>query len=63
MLFIPYDDTEYDNVYLTTEDNIGYKLGFAVGHEKQILDFPKLNFVEPQIEIDELAEKDYTDYK
>jgi len=63
MLFIPYDDTEYDNVYLTTEDNIGYKLGFALGHEKQLLDFPKLNFVKPQIEIEELVEKDYTDYK
>ena len=63
MLFIPHDDTEYDNVYLTTEDNIGYKLGFAVGHEKQLLDFPKQYFVKPQIEIEELTEKDYTNYK
>jgi len=63
MLFIPFDDTEYDNVYLTTEDNIGYKLGFAVGHEKQLLDFPKSYFVKPQIEIEGLTGKEYTDYK
>ena len=63
MLFIPHDDTEYDNVYLTTDDNIGYKLGFAVGHENQLLSFPKLPFVKPQIEIEELSNKDYTDYK
>lgn len=34
MLFIPADDKDYDNVYLTTNDNIGYKLGFAYGDEK-----------------------------
>ena len=63
MLFIPYDDTEYDNVYLTTEDNIGYKLGFASGHEKQLLDFPKSRFVPTKIEIGELSNMEYTDYK
>ena len=63
MLFIPDDDKEYDNVYLTTEDNIGYKLGFAVGHEKQLLDFPKSRFVKPQIEIEELLNMNYKDYK
>lgn len=31
MLFIAEDDTEFDNVFLTTNDNIGYKLGFAMG--------------------------------
>jgi hypothetical protein len=40
MLFIPTDDTEHDNVYMTTQDNIGYKLGFALGGEKQLLTFP-----------------------
>ena len=63
MLFIPYDDTEYDNVYLTTEDNIGYKLGFALGHEKQLLDFPKSRFVPTKIEIGELSNMNYMDYK
>ena len=64
MLFIPADDTEYDNVYLTTEDSIGYKLGFAVGEEKQLLDFPQKYFVKPKIEIVELEkEEEYKDYK
>jgi hypothetical protein len=40
MLFIPTDDTEHDNIYMTTQDNIGYKLGFALGGEKQLLTFP-----------------------
>ncbi len=63
MLFIPTDDTEYDNVYLTTNDNVGYKLGFAMGEEKQLLDFPKKQFVKPQIEIEELTKTEYKDYK
>jgi len=63
MLFIPNDDTEYDNVYLTTKDNIGYKLGFAVGHEKQLLKLPQKRFVKPSIENTELTGKEYKDYK
>jgi hypothetical protein len=63
MLFIPSDDTEYDNVYLTTEDNIGYKLGFAMGREKRLLDLTKKYFVKPKIEIVELNKQEYTDYK
>ena len=51
MLFIPEDDDEYDNVFLTTSDNVGYKLGFALGYERQLLDVPKMNFIEPHIEI------------
>jgi len=63
MLFIPLEDTEYDNVYLTTEDNIGYKLGFAVGHERQLLNSPNKYYTKPQIEIEELAKIEYKDYK
>ena len=63
MLFIPNDDKEYDNVYLTTEDNIGYKLGFAMGHEKQLLELPQKRFVKQSIENTELMEKAYKDYK
>lgn len=33
MLYIPDSDTEYDNVYLTTEDNLCFKMGFAYGEE------------------------------
>ncbi len=63
MLFILTDDTEYDNVYMTTNDNIGYRLGFASGEEKQLLDSPKKQFVKPQIEIEGLANTEYKDYK
>jgi hypothetical protein len=55
LLFIPEDDTEHDNVYLTTADNIGYKLSFAVGEEKQLLSTPKKAFVAPPIDIHSLA--------
>ena len=57
MLYIPPDDKEYDNVYLTTQDNIGYKLGFAVGQEKQLLDNPKLKYVEQSVTFENIKEK------
>ncbi len=63
MLFIPTEDTEYDNVYMTTEDNIGYKLGFAIGEEKQLLKRPLKKFVKSGIDILDLKEKEYKDYK
>jgi hypothetical protein len=63
MLFIPTDDTEHDNVYMTTQDNIGYKLGFALGEEKQLLDTPKKRYVQPGMEIFELTNKEFEDFK
>lgn len=63
MLFIPTDDTEHDNVYMTTQDNIGYKLGFAMGEEKQLLDTPKKRYVEPSIKISELTNNEFEDFE
>jgi hypothetical protein len=63
MLFVPEDDTEGDNVYMTTSDNTGYKLGFAMGQEKKLLDTPKKNFRAPGIEIEELINKEFEDFK
>lgn len=57
MLYIPADDDEHDNVYLTTQDNIGYKLGFAVGHEKQLLDNPKEKYVDQPIIFNDIQGK------
>ena len=57
MLYIPSEDKEYDNVYLTTPDNIGYKLGFAVGKEKQLLAEPKLKYIEPTFTIESVKDK------
>nr|WP_199158684.1 hypothetical protein [Pedobacter sp. ASV2] len=62
MLFIPPDDTEHDNVFLTTSDNIGYKLGFAIGEEKQFLNQPKQHFISSKIEIKDLTNKEYKDF-
>ncbi len=55
MLFIPPDDQEHDNVYLTTQDNIGYKLGFAQGEETKLLDKPKLDFVSQTKTVGDIA--------
>jgi len=63
MLFIAEDDNEHDNVFLTTEDNIGYKLGFAVGEEKQFLETPKKRYFTPPIDINTLTEKQAEDFQ
>lgn len=56
MLYIPTDDKEYDNVYMTTEDNKGYKLGFSVGGLKT-LNAPKENFEKNKYEIADIINK------
>jgi len=63
MLFIPEDDSEHDNVFLTTDDNIGYKLGFAMGEEKQLLETPKKKYFAPTIDINTLTEKQAKDFQ
>ena len=62
MLFLAVGDKEYDNVFLTTSDNIGYKLGFAVGQEKQLLAEPKEKFVPPTVAISMLNDDNYEDF-
>jgi hypothetical protein len=62
MLFIPADDKDYDNVYLTTSENIGYKMGFAMGEEKQKLNNPRQTYVEP-INFEELKGREEIQYK
>jgi len=54
MLYIPKDDQDYDNVYLTTSDNLGYKMGFALGEASQRLDKPRQPFQKPTININKL---------
>ena len=63
MLFVPEDDNEHDNVFLTTADNIGYKLGFAVGENFQPLDTPKKIFAAPTIDISNLTGKQMEEFK
>jgi len=63
MLFIPEDDNEHDNVFLTTDDDIGYKLGFAMGDEKLLLQSPKKKYFAPTIDIKILTEKEAQDFQ
>ncbi len=63
MLYVSHFDKEYDNVFLTTSDNIGYKLGFAMGEEKQLLDRPEKRYVKQPISNNELDGKTHTDFK
>ncbi|PWK75431.1 hypothetical protein LX99_03925 [Mucilaginibacter oryzae] len=63
MLFLAEDDNEYDNVFMTTEDNISYKLGFAAGKEKQLLSILKEPYRAPSIQIKNLEGLPFKDIK
>ncbi|HEY8930057.1 MAG TPA: hypothetical protein VIM55_12740 [Mucilaginibacter sp.] len=63
MLFIAANDKEYDNVFITTEDGIGYKFGFAAGEEKQLLSQPNEIYEHPWVEQDALNGLNYEDFK
>ena len=63
MLYLAVNDKEYDNVFLTTSDNIGYKLGFAAGEEKQLLKEPKETYVAPTVDIGGLTTRKHEDFK
>ena len=63
MLFIPLDDTDHDNVFMTTADNIGFKLGFSMEEEKQLLAEPKKNFSSPTIDNLELVNMEHKDFR
>lgn len=63
MIFVSNFDKEYDNVFMTTEDNIGYKLGFAMGEEKQLLDKPEKPYQKQPITLDEIKDKEQIEFK
>jgi hypothetical protein len=48
---------------MTTSDNIGYKLGFAKDEEKQLLDISKKHYVSPSIELSQLNNKGFENFK
>jgi hypothetical protein len=52
MLYIPANNTDYDSVFFTTEENVGYKIGFRdTGDPRQIIPSP-VNFIEPSLSED-----------
>ena len=44
MLYIPADNKELDSVYLTTEENVGYKIAFGDSGEPKQMIPPAMNF-------------------
>jgi hypothetical protein len=62
MLYIPSDDKEYDNVYLTTSDNFEYKMGFALGESSKKLTESKQTYSEP-VKLDELKSQETIQFK
>jgi hypothetical protein len=63
MLYFPSDDTEHDNVYMTCQDNKGYKLSFGLGDELQLLSTPNRPFAEPELPISDMESKEFEDFK
>lgn len=53
MLFVPSDDTEYDNVCLTTQEGKGYKVDFGSEKARPLL-VPKEQFVPIIIDVEKL---------
>jgi hypothetical protein len=50
MVYIPADDTEYDQVYFTTPENTGYQLDFGSMAPKKLA-IIKMNYRLPEIEL------------
>jgi len=63
MIYIPDWDKEYDNVYLTTEDDLGYKMGFAMGEEHHKLYKPVFKFEKMTIDLNTLTDRETIDFK
>lgn len=56
LLYVPSNDAEHDNVYMTTEDNKCFKLGFSIGDQKELKQ-PVKDFVENKYEIEDAENK------
>ncbi|MFD0765539.1 hypothetical protein ACFQZI_11810 [Mucilaginibacter lutimaris] len=53
MFYLEKDDKEYDNVFLTTSNGIGYKIPFT-NLKPKILTLPPESFKKPSVKIEEL---------
>lgn len=62
MLFIPESDTEYDCIYLTTEQGAGYKIGFG-NTQAEALEAPLCPFSPPAIRPETVLDKPAWDFE
>jgi hypothetical protein len=62
MLYIPESDKDYDNVYLTTEYNLGFKMGFAIGESHIKLDRPVVDYKNPPTDIFKISSDQSMDF-
>ena len=63
MIYIAKWDEEHDNVYLTTEFNVGYKLPFAINETMTKLDKPAASFEVNPITEEDLDGKETIDFE
>lgn len=54
MLFTSDSDKEYDNVFLTSSNNIGLKFSFSINEGMKVLNFPEKTYEKPPIMIGDL---------
>ena len=62
MFFLATDDTEHDNVFVTTADNVGYKLPFSTT-KAQVLAMPSQLYQAPPIKPNTLSGQKHEDFK
>ena len=63
MFFIPVDDEDYDNVFMTTEDGKGYKIDFGGGKYLKKLSELKHEYKNPQYTLSDLENLPFKDLK
>jgi hypothetical protein len=54
MLYIPDSNTEYDSLYLVSENNISYRIAFADSKDPQIINSPKMAFEMQGLGVEEI---------
>lgn len=59
MIYLSSIDKDGDNVYLTTIDNLGYKLSFASDKARNLLHGPELFYKAPEVSTDKLKESEF----
>jgi hypothetical protein len=63
VFYIPEDDTAHDNVFMTTNDNICYKLDFGSTKGEELLGNSKHKFVPSPLVSFNLENKEFVDFK